>query len=109
MVVATDRGAIVNWSSYAVRASNSVLYGVVFGVALALLRQQSLWITLVYSVSISIICWICIDLGRTAVARWRNYGQANCSAPGSSREASWPGWPRMLVASRLYTHLFKVM
>ncbi len=96
MVVATSRVTNVNWASYSMRAKNSVVYGIVFGVALALLRQQNIWITLVYSVSISIICWICIDLGRTAVAHWKNYGQANCSVPGSSREAGWPGWPWML-------------
>jgi hypothetical protein len=79
---------------YLARALRSAGYGIVIGVAIAYLHRQDLWRTLVYSLCISLLCWLCLDLGRTALTQatraWR--GQ-----PWAARSETWPGWPWMLV------------
>ncbi len=79
---------------FAMRGLYSVAFGVVFGIALAVLREQDVRVTLVYSVATSILCWSSMDFGRVAVARWLHRG----AAPGVNGEArDWPGWPWMIV------------
>jgi hypothetical protein len=76
--------------SFLWRAVRTVAFALLFAVALAVTRQQNLWYNLVYSISIGLICWACIDFGRLAVARWRRR-----SSPDVYE--TWPGWPWMLV------------
>jgi len=76
------------------RGVRSVAISVLFGVVLAAVRQQNLWITLIYTVTISIICWFCIDLGRLGVARIR---QPPVVGSGADGKRDWPGWPWMVV------------
>ncbi len=89
-----DRGRPPPQARYAMRGLNSVAFGVVFGIALAVLRDQHVWVTLVYSVATSILCWLSMDFGRVAVARWLHRGVP----PGVDADArDWPGWPWMIV------------
>ena len=68
---------------YFIRALRSVGYGVVAGLCIALIRQQPVWSTVLYSMCIALACWFFIDSGRLLVA----------ARIGSGRErAGWPGW-----------------
>lgn len=49
--------------------------------------------TLIYTLAITLGCWLFIDGGRLAVARWRARGLPP-DAPG---RGEWPGWPWMSV------------
>jgi hypothetical protein len=78
--------------SYLSRALRTVALCIAFGIALALLRQQNLWYTIVYSLCIGLICWFCIDFGRTLTSRWL----LRWGADGDeARESNWPGWSWM--------------
>jgi hypothetical protein len=57
---------------YLARGLRIVVYGLIVGLCIALLRAQSLWSTLIYSICIAVVCWVCIDVGRRAVAAWLN-------------------------------------
>jgi hypothetical protein len=70
----------------------AVGFGALFGIFLALLRQQNLWSTFAYTISISISCWFYIDLGRFVLARWVH--RRDRAATGEVND--WPGWPLML-------------
>lgn len=75
---------------YVARAARSAAFGAWFGLAIAFVRGQSVGVTLIYSLCISLICWFCIDLGRTAVAALlRRRG-------GAAARREWPGWPWMV-------------
>ena len=76
------------------RGLRSSGFGVFIGVALHLAFGMPLWPTLVHSVSIAVMCWLCIDTGRIAAARWLHRQNPDGSAQA---EARWPGWPWMLV------------
>jgi hypothetical protein len=81
-------------SPYLVRALRSAGFGLVVGAALALVRAQNLWYTLVYALCISLICWFCIDMGRLGLARWL----LRRSAAKNAKEGNeWPGWPLMIA------------
>lgn len=82
------RGSSV--ASFLSRALRSLGFAILFGVAIAVSRNQNLWYTLVYSLCVALICWFCIDLGRFAVARWLHRFSADA-------RSDWPGWPWMLV------------
>jgi signal transduction histidine kinase len=73
------------------RATRSVGLSALFGVALSVVRQQDLWYSILYSVCIGVICWLCIDLGRLALAR------ALAASGSGTGDADWPGWPWMIV------------
>lgn len=79
---------------YLARALRSGMYGLVIGAAIAFLHGQNLWLSLVYSLSISLLCWFCLDLGRRIVAQWvlPHAGAAYLEA-----RDGWPGWPWMLA------------
>jgi sensor histidine kinase YesM len=79
-------------STYIVRGLLSAGFGLGIGAPLALLREQNLWDTLFYSLSIALICWFCIDTGRLAAARWQ-HRSSNCT--GTKPGNGWPGWPLM--------------
>lgn len=76
------------------RGLRSLGAGLVFGIALTVIRHQDLGITLIYTCLITLICWFCIDFGRTGVARLVHKHSA--AAP-SAAERDWPGWPWMVV------------
>lgn len=78
---------------YLARALRGAVLGAVVGVGLALFENQSIGYTLVYSISISILCWFCIDLGRRSVARWlaRHSRLSEINAAND-----WPGWRWMI-------------
>ena len=73
------------------RAARTVGFAALFGVALSVVRQQNLWYSILYSVCIGVICWLCIDLGRLALAR------ALAASGSGAGDADWPGWPWMIV------------
>ena len=81
----TDR---TSWWS---RAAASLCFAALFGLALALVRQQNPVYPVLYSVCIGLICWLCIDVGRLLVAR-------ALSARGDrERDRTWPGWIWMIA------------
>jgi signal transduction histidine kinase len=80
--------------SYLARALRTVALCIAFGIVLALLRQQNLWYTIVYALCIGLICWFCIDFGRTLTARWLLRWAADRS---DGQESDWPGWSWMFV------------
>jgi hypothetical protein len=71
------------------RALRSVGFGIIIGLSLALLRGQSVWNTLIYSICIAFVCWFCIDGGLWLVA-------GRLSLPSGDRRR-WPGWPWMIA------------
>ena len=54
------------------------------------LFRQSFWLTVVYSLCISTMCWLFIEAGRAAAARW--HAPVNLAEPRSE----WPGWSWMV-------------
>ncbi|MBS0420843.1 MAG: histidine kinase [Proteobacteria bacterium] len=68
---------------YFLRALRSVGYGVVAGLCIALIRQQPVWTTVLYSMCIALACWFFIDSGRLLVSARVTDGRQR---PG------WPGW-----------------
>jgi len=73
------------------RAVRIVGFAVLFGIALSVVRQQNLWYSILYSVCIGLICWVCIDFGRLALAR------VLAKNAGGTQDTEWPGWPWMIV------------
>ena len=79
---------------YLARALRSMGFGIVVGLSIAIIRQQSIWTTLVYSLCISLACWFFIELGRFVLAGLLNRNTPNrylTSRPG------WPGWGWMMA------------
>ncbi len=69
-------------------------YLLVVALVISLLTGDGLWHTVVHTLSIGGLCWLFVDSGRVAVARWRHRGQAADSPQARSR---WPGWGWMLA------------
>jgi len=85
---------------FAVRGLRSLGFGVVIALLLTGIGDDPLWPNLVHSVSIAMLCWFTIDLGRVPLARWKH----RHDSAGSPEAASlWPGWPLMLVVIALGT------
>ena len=59
----------------------------IIGVAIALLRRQSVPDTIIYSVGIALLCWFFIDMGRRLVVAWL-YPSRRAESAGTR-----PGWP----------------
>ena len=78
---------------FAVRGLRSMGFGAFIGVALHLAFGMPLWSGLVHSVSISTMCWFCIDTSRIGAARWLHRHDPAGATESKSR---WPGWPWML-------------
>ncbi len=70
------------------RALNVTGFAVLFALGISFFHDQNLWYTLLYSICIALICWLCIDFGRLAAARWL-YEKI--------KDSDWPGWPLMFV------------
>jgi len=68
---------------YLSRALRSVGYGIGVGLCIALIRQQPIGTTLLYSMCISVAGWFFIDCGRYLVAARIDPGD---------RRPGWPGW-----------------
>ncbi|HEY2190328.1 MAG TPA: hypothetical protein VGH48_17355, partial [Caldimonas sp.] len=62
-----------------------------FAAFLWALFPQGFWETVLYSLCISTMCWLFIEVGRAAVA-----GHRPSLVPGE-RRSGWPGWSWMLV------------
>ena len=84
-----ERGKRAAW-----RALRSFAYSLVIGLLITGATGQSLWITLVHSTCIGMLCWLFIDFGRVPVAAWKHRHAAPDSPEAQSH---WPGWPLMLV------------
>lgn len=82
-IPSTDPAVASRHRRYFIRALRSVGYGIVVGLCIAVIRQQSVWTTLLYSACISLACWFFIDSGRYLVAARLG--------PGKERPG-WPGW-----------------
>jgi len=82
-VLTTDAAVASRPRRYFLRALRSVGYGIVVGLCIAVIHQQNVWTTLLYSACISLACWFFIDSGRYVVS--------SRVAPGSARPG-WPGW-----------------
>jgi len=80
---ASDSTVASRQRRYFVRALRSVGYGVVAGLSIALIRQQPVWTTVLYSMCIALACWFFIDSGRFLVSARVCDGRQR---PG------WPGW-----------------
>lgn len=76
---------------YLSRGLRTVALCIGLGVVIGLVRQNNVWYTIVYSLSIGMICWLCIDFGRLLVGqwlhRWRGQGEGS-----DEQDADWPGW-----------------
>ncbi len=81
------RAAGRHWR-YLGRALRSLGFGVGIGLCIAILRPQSVWATLIYSMCIALLCWFFIDTGRYLLALWLGHGNER---PG------WPGWRWMIA------------
>jgi hypothetical protein len=79
----TDTAGASGPRRYFIRALRSVGYGIVAGLCIAVIRQQSVWTTLLYSACIALACLFFIDSGRYLVAARLG--------PGKERPG-WPGW-----------------
>jgi len=77
-----------------VRGFGTLGFAVVIALLLTIGSTGSLWIHLVYSLSIAIACWLAIELGRMSLAVWVQR-RAPTGTPESRRP--WPGWPLMCV------------
>jgi Histidine kinase len=79
---------------YLARALRSVGFGLAIGTGIALLRGQSIPITLLYSVCIALLCWFSIDVGRRVLVGWL-YRERLQDCPDDLR--GWPGWGWMVT------------
>jgi hypothetical protein len=96
MVPPASRGEVIPAKSrapYLTRALRTVCYGSAFGLCVALVKQQSIAYTEIYSISISVLCWLGIDGGRFVVSTWMERRQPE----GAVVDSGWPGWPTMLA------------
>ncbi len=83
-----DRSTAGRRARYLGRALRSVGFGIVIGLCIAVLRPQSVWTTLTYSMCIALLCWFFIEIGRYLLAVWVN--------PVNERPG-WPGWRWMIA------------
>ncbi|MEO6033571.1 MAG: histidine kinase [Burkholderiaceae bacterium] len=77
---------------YLARALRSAIFSALIGVGIALLRKQALLPTLAYALSIGMLCWFFIDIGRICLARALQHGSP---ARHPKTDGDWPGWPWM--------------
>ena len=82
------------WRGFAMRGVTSAGAGVVVAVVIWAMSAQSFRITLVYSLCISLMCWLFIDTGRGVAASWRR--KAAIAALSTGRRG-WPGWFWMIA------------
>jgi signal transduction histidine kinase len=81
------------WRRFAMRGVRTEGAALVIAVCLWAVFRQSFEVTLVYSVCISTMCWLFIDIGR-AVVTSRLRSVLSIAASGGGQ---WPGWNWMLA------------
>ncbi|MEP7302769.1 MAG: histidine kinase [Caldimonas sp.] len=82
-----------HWGRFALRGLKTAGAACIVAFCIWAMSRQSFLVTLVYSICISMMCWLFIDLGRGLVA-------ARVPLPllgESSARGSWPGWSWMLA------------
>ncbi len=82
-----------HWRRFALRGAKTCAAAVLIALCIWALARHDFGTTLVYSLCISIMCWLFIDLGRDLVAR----RVAMPSFGASSTGGAWPGWIWMLI------------
>jgi len=82
-----ERGKRVVW-----RALRSFAYSQLIGLFIVAFTGQTLWITLVHSGCIGMLCWLFIDFGRVPAAAWKH---RHASPDTPEAQSQWPGWPLM--------------
>ena len=81
------------WSRFAWRGVKVVVFGFFIAFCMWALFHNPFQYALVYSLCISISIWLCIDLGRDAVAMFTSMPRFGAASP----RGAWPGWVWMLV------------
>jgi sensor histidine kinase YesM len=81
------------WRRFALRGVRTEGAALVIAVCLWVLFRQNFGFTLIYSICISTMCWLFIDVGRAVVAS-RTPAFVAGAASGSGQ---WPGWIWMLA------------
>ena len=82
-----------HWRRFAMRGVKTGVAALLIATCIWALARQDFGTTLVYSLCISTMCWLFIDLGRDLVA-------TRTSIPlfgGGSAGGAWPGWIWMLI------------
>ena len=82
-----------HWRRFAMRGAKTWAAAVLIAICIWALARHDFGTTLVYSLCISTMCWLFIDLGRDLVAR-RTAMPLLGASPASG---AWPGWAWMLV------------
>ncbi len=79
---------------FLVRGFRTFLIGICLGLIEALASRNSLWTSLVHSVSIAMLCWFCIDSARLRVAGWQR--RRRLARGEEAPDTRWPGWRWMV-------------
>ncbi|HEV7912640.1 MAG TPA: histidine kinase [Albitalea sp.] len=77
-------------ASFARRGLRMIGLGGVIAIVLTGAYHHAFWPTLVYSICITLSCWLFIDGSRILTARW-----VHRDDPGCRHYGRWPGWPWM--------------
>ena len=87
------------WTRFPARLTRSLGFGVLVAGVLTVLLRQDFWITLVYSLCISALCWTFIDLGGAFVAHQIGNRERARLADPTLRDLHWPGsaWMSAIV------------
>ena len=81
------------WRGFAMRGVKTAGAAVLVAAFLWALNQRSFWHTLVYSLCISLMCWLLIDGARGVVTGWR----PSVDPDGDRSRGRWPGWAWMIA------------
>ncbi|MEO8524732.1 MAG: hypothetical protein ABI460_08445, partial [Caldimonas sp.] len=82
-----------HWRRFALRGVKTCAAAALIATCISVLAHHQFGTTLVYSLCISLMCWLFIDLGRDIVARRVKVPLFGASSSGGA----WPGWIRMLI------------
>ncbi|HEX6705949.1 MAG TPA: histidine kinase [Albitalea sp.] len=78
------------WLGLARRGLRMSMVGLGIAVVMTAVYRHHFWHTLVYSMCITMFCWLFIDSSRMLVARWVHRHEPECEQYGR-----WPGWQWM--------------
>ena len=81
----------VGWQRFAMRGLRVEAVTLVIAACLWALTLQPFWLTVVYSLCISTMCWLFIEVGRSAAAARQP------SLVSGAPRSGWPGWSWMLA------------
>ena len=82
-----------HWRRFAMRGAKSWAAALLIAICIWALARHDFGTTLVYSLCISTMCWLFIDLGRDLVATRTSIPRFGAT----SARGAWPGWIWMLV------------